>query len=85
MNVSSDIELLIRPKYRSMRSLRSSGWRLLVVAPFLAVLSLPLDCGRARALTFDWQYTTVAGSTGGAGQIIMGTISGLVEGTLGPE
>jgi hypothetical protein len=34
----------------------------------------------AHALTFNWSFVTEAGSTGGEGQTISGTISGLVEG-----
>jgi hypothetical protein len=34
----------------------------------------------ANALTFTWSFVTDSDSTGGAGQTISGTISGLVEG-----
>lgn len=36
---------------------------------------------QVMALTFDWSFVTEDGSTGGAGQTISGTISGLVEGS----
>lgn len=52
-----------------------------LIAPSLALAGATLALATpAHALTFNWSFVTDGGSTGGAGQTISGTISGLVEG-----
>ncbi len=50
--------------------------------PTLAIAGMGLLVPtQAMALTFNWSFVTDEFSTGGAGQTISGTISGLVEGS----
>ena len=53
------------------------------IAPALALTGTAFVLSTAtpaNALTFNWSFVTDAGSTGGAGQTVSGTIRGLVEG-----
>jgi len=47
----------------------------------LSSIGLAFGSSKAQALTFNWQFTTDSNSQSGAGQVIQGTISGLVNGS----